>query len=69
MSKDVNLIKFLKKICKVMMEGELNKSRVEMTDFLTNKMKFEITDIPCEVPKLRHLYAKNVFEYKVLNIN
>ena len=64
MSKSVNLTDFLRKFCNEMMEGELDKSNVEMTDFLNQKMNFEIPDIPYDVPQLRQLYIKSVFKYK-----
>ena len=64
MNRGENLNNFLRKFCNGMMEGELNKSNVEMTDFLIHKMNFEITDIPYEVPKLRQLYIKSVFQHK-----
>lgn len=64
MKKGGNLNNFLRKFCNGMMEGELNKSNVEMTDFLIQKMNFEITDIPYDVPQLRQLYIRSVFQYK-----
>jgi hypothetical protein len=56
--------RFLRKFCDAMMKGELNKSYVEMADFLIRKMNFEITDIPHEDSKLRQLYIKSIFQYK-----
>ena len=67
MDKETSISKFLTSFCNDMMENELKKSKVEMTDFLTNKEIFKHEEVPHNISTLRKVYLTNYFYHKCIN--
>ena len=54
-------LKYLNKFYDSSMRGQKNITKVEMTDFLMNHKKIDISEIPLKLSSLRHKYMSEYF--------
>jgi len=67
MDKDTIILNFLKSFCNDIMGNQLEKSRDEMTDFITKNKILEHVEVPHNISTLRKFYLTNYFCHRCIN--